>query len=452
MLTGAGIECWIAKSGSASEEIPHGDSTTTVNDEGVTTVRTTVPLSDNGLNSYHLYWRKAEGAEPQSLWCVVKWESPTGRAKVESQVWMSKSNPESQSRSTKDQHQGSGHLPRVRKILSTQSMGQIRLELQRVKGDVTSKRDEETGVDEIEYDLEDDDKLGPWCTFVFLFQSLSGPATPVKEKEPEDGSIPVSPEPKKTKKRSRPRVSLKVTPQAEGMEDQEGQERQEGQDEQEGLPPPAQKRKTTRNPKTPRDETPKTSKPRRASSGGGKVNKRSNKKGDAGRNLERPEDTFCPPPPPPFGTTQRMQSMPPPIQNHEVDFTQRMQSMPPPSQNGEMGPPGSLVRMQPSYMTHYPAYFPPSDQRASISAPPGRAQSPSSERSFPPMDFTYVNRELQEAEAILRREQDESVALDAQIAQMTKAQTAKVMEQAARIQSENEAKRRWLQALREAGA
>jgi len=132
MLTGAGIECWIAKSGSASEEIPHGDSTTTVNDEGVTTVRTTVPLSDNGLNSvrtfiivkitpnnvqqYHLYWRKAEGAEPQSLWCVVKWESPTGRAKVESQVWMSKSNPESQSRSTKDQHQGSGHLPRVRSM------------------------------------------------------------------------------------------------------------------------------------------------------------------------------------------------------------------------------------------------------------------------------------------------------------------------------------------------
>ncbi|THV06459.1 hypothetical protein K435DRAFT_960441 [Dendrothele bispora CBS 962.96] len=459
MLTGAGIECWVAKSGSASDEIPHGDSTTTVNEEGVTTVRTTIPLSDNGLNSYHVYWRKAEGAEPQSLWCVVKWESPTGRERVESQVWMSKSNPDSQLRSTKDHHQGTGNMPRIRKILSTQSMGLVRLELQRIKGDVTSKKEGEAGVDEIEYELEDEDKLGPWCIFAFHFQCTSGSATPAL-KEQEDGSLLESPESQKSKKRSRPRVSLKVSNQEEA---QDGQEVQDG-------PPPAQKRKTTRNPKPPPDGIPKTpktlsSKPRRASTGGGKAGRRNKKDNlsDPGENFDTP-DNFCPPPP--FAVSQRMQSMPPPAQYNEGGVAQRMQSMPPQGEMGLPPPPGSM-HPPTSYVIQFPAFhpayginYPPGSASTSTSLAPSanhapgprRTDSPLCEMPLPPMDFTYINRELQEAEALLRREQDESVELDAQIAEYTKVQTAKVMEQAVKIQNENDAKRKWLQALRDASA
>ncbi|KAF5345211.1 hypothetical protein D9758_009658 [Tetrapyrgos nigripes] len=469
MLTGAGIECWVAKSSSPSEEIPHGDSTTTVSDEGVTTVRTTVPISANGPTTYHLYWRKAEGAEPQSLWCVVKWESPAqARETVQTQVWMSKSNPE--------------------KPLSKSTMGTIRLELQRIKGDVVSKR-ADGKFDDVEFALEDEDKEKPWCLFIFAFQAAPGSEILEKEKAQDkesreastEASAPGPPE-QKTKKRSRPRVSLKVT-----------EESEDG--------PPTQKRKTTRNPKGTGNTSPKRNKSARGESeqvNGSSRARRSKKNASPdGPNLNNNgmrELTFAPPPPPPLTMVHRMQSMPPPAQPLEKGDMTRMQSMPPPALNGDMSGPSQepsssssalvssasacQIRPAPSSFLTYPAVFPgynshppgpltasdsqssvpsPNLPLASLSAPPPVRifphQSPTQERkSLPPMDFTYVNRELEEAEALLRRQQDESMELDAQIAELTRAQTTRVKEQAARIQAENEAKKRWLQALKQASA
>ncbi|KAF5345141.1 hypothetical protein D9758_009694 [Tetrapyrgos nigripes] len=173
MLKGNGIECWISGSFISSlnptEELPHEDVTTRVED-GVTIVETTLNLA-RGLDWYELDWRKAEDADPQSLWCVVKWTSGTAKQNdvVLSETWMSHSDMKKQERSAKDSlRKERVRWPRLRVLRTTKKMGTLCLEVQRIKGDKDSGSENTKGED-----IPPEDKK-PFCVFIFKFINLAG--------------------------------------------------------------------------------------------------------------------------------------------------------------------------------------------------------------------------------------------------------------------------------------
>ncbi|KAK7464405.1 hypothetical protein VKT23_006569 [Stygiomarasmius scandens] len=278
MLKSNGIECWVGRHVN-SEEIAHDDSTTQV-ENGVTTIRTTIMLKPKSnslaLSQWQLYWRKAEDAEPQSFWCVVRWTSATGKERVENQLWMSKVIPESQRRSTKDCKPTSFQMPKIKAVGSTNSMGTIRLELQRIRGDIKTK--DTNDPNDVDYELEDQEAS---CVFIFqFFKPDSVKSTPARDgtAAPEMADpklvapVEVAGQPN-TKKRLR--ISLRVaTP-----------------EEKDHEAPPARRRRI--------------SDPRPRASGLAKLDQPERSSGIA-RAASVP---FCPPPP--SLTVQRIQSLPP---------------------------------------------------------------------------------------------------------------------------------------------
>ncbi|KAF5345149.1 hypothetical protein D9758_009698 [Tetrapyrgos nigripes] len=176
MLSTNGIECWIGKRSdpSPSAEIPHAVPKTRLEDD-VTVIEATIKLKSStagvALDWQELNWRKAGDADPQSYWCVVRWTSGAGKEKIIHKTWMSRSHMETQTRSTRDLQQAHNHqrsFPVIKALKSTNHLGVIRLELQRIKGDIRFKR--KSSKDVIDIVLEDEK---PFLVFEFRFEMLN---------------------------------------------------------------------------------------------------------------------------------------------------------------------------------------------------------------------------------------------------------------------------------------
>ncbi|KIK71433.1 hypothetical protein GYMLUDRAFT_66640 [Collybiopsis luxurians FD-317 M1] len=94
-----------------------------------------------------------------SLLCQVIFKGPYGHfRRVEASIWMCRSKPESQSRSTKHWCEHEGGLLKPYGITTSYKMGSIRLEIQRVNGDIE---------DDLFMDIVD--KRSPWLVFEYNF-------------------------------------------------------------------------------------------------------------------------------------------------------------------------------------------------------------------------------------------------------------------------------------------
>ncbi|KAF5345143.1 hypothetical protein D9758_009696 [Tetrapyrgos nigripes] len=210
MLKSHGIECWIskrAKPGSSSG-IPHGGAVIQV-DDGVTVIQTTITLpvrSGVALDYHELYWRKAEDADAQSYWCTVRWTSGKGKQIMVKKIWMSRSIPESQTRSTGDDRKSIRSLPPIYALRTTDDWGTIRLELQRIQGDVKLKKvlpisESIHDSDAVDFVLEDQ---RPSCVFVFRFERMK-----------DSGNLGEQAEYGRGRKRTRPSASTSPSPSPE---------------------------------------------------------------------------------------------------------------------------------------------------------------------------------------------------------------------------------------------
>ncbi|GAV99765.1 hypothetical protein LENED_001246 [Lentinula edodes] len=102
-----------------------------------------------------------------SLWCIVFSRKPTGRLEiVESKVWMCSSKQNTQQRSSEHFHDDPPRRFRPHSIKSSDNMGTLRLEIERLDGTVNAVC--LLGVDDLDIDVLDEKY--PWIVFEFNFK------------------------------------------------------------------------------------------------------------------------------------------------------------------------------------------------------------------------------------------------------------------------------------------
>ncbi|KAJ3900264.1 hypothetical protein F5879DRAFT_973453 [Lentinula edodes] len=166
-LKALGIECWLSSSN--TDEHPIGNTETSFSaTTGTTTVKTSVFPSEEPDSEvdYYLSWSTSSN-EPMSLWCIVFSRKPTGRLEiVESKVWMCSSKQNTQQRSSEHFHDDPPRRFRPHSIKSSDNMGTLRLEIERLDGTVNAVC--LLGVDDLDIDVLDEKY--PWIVFEFNFK------------------------------------------------------------------------------------------------------------------------------------------------------------------------------------------------------------------------------------------------------------------------------------------
>ncbi|THU96882.1 hypothetical protein K435DRAFT_82351 [Dendrothele bispora CBS 962.96] len=397
MLRANGIECWIGRYRDPSDEIHHGDSATRVED-GVTTVQTTIALRPNpssvALSQWQICWRKTDDAEPQSLWCTVKWTTPTGKERDILQVWMSRSMPETQSHSSRAQAK-SMPMPSVRAIPSSKDMGSVRLELQRIRGDVKVNN-----VNDVDYVLED--TPGPFCVFIFQFEKNSGALSLVGKTS--TGSREVSEVSNGSKVVKRPRMSRELA----------------------GLFDESRNTPTQRLGRNQRIECQVSNRPLKKS----RISQVAGPSNSSG--LDNPS--------PPSS----------PSNNDPLDL---LSSEPSPTSAAHVvahvltqNQPGRISSISPSSVPRRV----PAGPLQSNSPPPSTfdpASAPDIHEAHS-KETNFVPRELQQAESFLREQEQEQKELDEQLANLDKVRVERLKQEIKNLKADNEAKRQWLQTIK----
>ncbi|KAF5385605.1 hypothetical protein D9757_006783 [Collybiopsis confluens] len=176
MLKAKKIECWIATCsridpGENTVQLQCGPAKTELDRNGTTVISTSICLPSSGLandRDYNLYWRTVDSDEPLSLWCTIISKKPAGcNSRIEAKGWMCRSRPDTQSRSTVKWRENK-ELLRPYSIFNSCKMGSMRLEIQRLNGNVQARC--HNGKDDVTMDVLDEDQHRPWLVFEFNFE------------------------------------------------------------------------------------------------------------------------------------------------------------------------------------------------------------------------------------------------------------------------------------------
>ncbi|KAJ3914345.1 hypothetical protein F5877DRAFT_70784 [Lentinula edodes] len=173
-LKALGIECWLSSSN--TDEHPIGNTETSFSaTTGTTTVKTSVFPSeepdsevrktDKGFDKKLIHWK----VDYYLSWSTSSNEpmKPTGRLEiVESKVWMCSSKQNTQQRSSEHFHDDPPRRFRPHSIKSSDNMGTLRLEIERLDGTVNAVC--LLGVDDLDIDVLDEKY--PWIVFEFNFK------------------------------------------------------------------------------------------------------------------------------------------------------------------------------------------------------------------------------------------------------------------------------------------